>query len=155
MLNRFNIGGKGIEEQENLGITHRQLNEVYKYADILAGDYSLRLSANVCTPLCVVNPDDYPHIQFSVCSKNAFKMPLTLDLNGNLRLCNHSPVEIGNIFKDDYDGMFTSPYVVAWNRTIPLYCKECKKYPRCFAGCRAAAEQLGFGNESPDPVLLP
>jgi len=33
------------------------------------------------------------------------------------------------------------------------YCKECKRYEECFAGCRAASEQLGMGLEHADPIL--
>ena len=154
MLNRFNIGGMGINEKENLLLSHKELKDVYKKANELGSKYDIFLTSNVCTPLCLLKPEDYPFIASSSCSANASTMPMTLDIYGNIRLCNHSPVVAGNIFKDNFENILSSDYVKSWSKIIPDYCNSCDKYYRCFGGCRAAAEQLGLSLENPDPVLL-
>ncbi len=153
MLNRFNIGGTGIKEIENIKITNEQLSEAFKEAEAAAKELQLTVTSNVCTPFCVLNPKDYPHIPMSSCSSSVVNMPLTLDINGDMRLCNHSPVVVGNIYKDKLEDMFKSDYVKTWKTTIPEYCKGCELFPECLGGCRAASEQVGKSILDVDPVV--
>lgn len=80
-------------------------------------------------------------------------MPLTLDLLGNLRLCNHSPTVMGNIFKLKIEDILNSEKVKFWHSTIPDYCTDCKRYSKCKGGCRAASEQLGYSLKKIDPIV--
>ena len=154
MLNRFNIGGQGIKEKDNLHITEEELKQAYKDASVTGIKLKLRLTSNVCTPLCVVDPKNYKNIGFSICSPDVKKRPLTVDIHGNLRFCNHSPTILGNIFKDDLINMLNSEKAQLWSHTIPEFCSDCKLYTKCMAGCRAASEQLNMSLNSPDPILL-
>ena len=154
MLNRFNIGGQGISEKENLFITKAELNEAMKNASETGYKLNLSLSSNVCTPLCVVTPSDYKNIYFTTCSPDIKRRPLTIDILGNLRFCNHSPTILGNIFKDEINEMLNSEKAQLWNTVTPDFCKNCNLYPKCMAGCRAAAEQLKMSLNSPDPIVV-
>lgn len=154
MLNRFNIGGTGISEKHNLELSKNEINEAFKTASQAGKDLSISLSSNVCTPLCIVNPSDYKNIFFTTCSSDVSKRPLTIDIEGNLRFCNHSPTVLGNIFKDKLTDMFESEKAKMWSDKVPDYCATCDLYLTCAAGCRAAAEQLNLGLNSPDPVVL-
>ena len=153
MLNRFNIGGQGISEKENLYITKKELNEALKNASEIGYKLKLSLSSNVCTPLCVVATNDYRNIQFTTCSPDITKRPLTIDVHGDLRFCNHSPTILGNIFKDNIKEMLNSEKAQLWNNIIPDFCKDCDLYSKSMAGCRAAAEQLKMSLNSPDPIV--
>ena len=86
-------------------------------------------------------------------ASKAINMPITLDIAGNLRICNHSPVVIGNIYRDNFENMLTNDYIEKWEKTVPEYCSDCDLFDRCFGGCRAAAEQLGLSLDNTDPVL--
>lgn len=154
MLNRFNIGGNGILQKDNLQITKEQVNTAFGLASRAGKKLGISMSSNVCTPLCVVNPADYPNIVFTTCSPEVTKRPLTLDINGNLRFCNHSPTVLGNIFKHKLSKMLTSEKAQLWKNTKPDYCADCQLYSKCMAGCRAASEQLKLSLSSPDPILL-
>jgi len=153
MLNRFNIGGNGIAEEVNLAISHDELRKAYKIANEIAKSDGMTLTSNVCTPMCIVDPKDYPNIRMSSCAANVINMPLTLDIDGNLRLCNHSPVVVGNIFKDKIEDLLHSDYAKSWKEIVPEYCKNCNKYPKCLGGCRAASEQLGLPLSEVDPIV--
>lgn len=153
MLNRFNPGGRGIREQETLLPSLSDLRQAFTLADQLAEELGLDISSNVCTPVCVLNPDHYPRIGFGACSATADGMPLTLDCSGNLRLCNHSPHVAGNIFQEQLRDILHSPYVRRWKESVPAACAHCPDYTRCLGGCRAAAEQLGGQVEDADPLL--
>lgn len=154
MLNRFNIGGTGISEKENLELSKSEINTAFRLASNAGKELSLSLSSNVCTPLCIVNPSDYRNIFFTTCSSDVSKRPLTVDIDGNLRFCNHSPTVLGNIFKDKLSEMFESEKAKIWSEVVPDFCSSCDLYFSCAAGCRAAAEQLNLGLNSPDPLVL-
>lgn len=56
MLARFNIGGMGIHNVDELLISSKLLNNAFQLAEDMAPKLNIKLSANVCVPHCVVNP---------------------------------------------------------------------------------------------------
>ena len=153
MLNRFNIGGTGILEKENLWLSHEELKATYNLAAETGREHQLLLSSNVCTPICVLNPAEYQGISFSHCSADVARRPLTLDILGNLRFCNHSPTILGNIFTDDLETMLNSEKAKLWSQITPDFCTSCNLYDRCMGGCRAASEQVSNSLNEVDPVV--
>ncbi len=153
MLTRFNIGGSGIKNADLLTPSVMKLKQAFSVADELAGELGLSVTSNVCTPLCVLDPADYKRIGTQSCSANISNMPVTIDINGDVRICNHSPVIIGNIHRQPVDEIFESAYVKSWKTVKPEYCSTCGIYENCFGGCRAASEQLGLGLGHPDPII--
>jgi radical SAM protein with 4Fe4S-binding SPASM domain len=154
MLNRYNIGGNGIAQPEKIQPTVEQIQHAFREANLAAVELGMSLSSNVCTPLCLLNPADYPNIAFTSCSSNILNKPLTMDIDGNMRICNHSPIVIGNIFKQPISEILTSPYLRQWKDIVPEFCTDCELFPKCMGGCRAASEQTGKGLETVDPILI-
>lgn len=154
MLNRFNIGGQGISEKEQLQLSKEELNFAYSNASKAAKKFHISLTSNVCTPMCIINPENYKNIKFSFCSPDITKRPLTIDIYGDIRFCNHSPAKLGNIFRDDIRKILDSSNAKLWSDTIPIHCTDCKLYEKCMAGCRAASEQMGLSIKHADPILL-
>lgn len=154
MLNRFNIGGKGISENDNLELTKEEINFCFKEASKIGKELKLSLSSNVCSPLCIVNPKEYTNIYFTKCSPEVEKRPLTIDIDGNLRFCNHSPTVLGNIFTDKLNEMFESENAKQWKNVVPDYCSSCDLFSKCSAGCRAATEQMNLPLNFPDPIVI-
>lgn len=153
MLNRYNIGGTGIKFIKELATTKEELNRAFELANQAGKELNMILSSNVCTPLCLLNAKDHKNIMFTSCSSSILNKPLTLDIDGNMRICNHSPVVIGNIYKNSIDEIITSPYNQQWVDIVPEYCSECTLFDKCLGGCRAASEQMNLGLEHVDPVL--
>lgn len=153
MLNRFNIGGMGISCCNDLMPSLEDLRRAFSIANSASVEIGIRITSNVCTPICVLNPDDYQNIWFGHCGSDPKRKPLTIDHCGNLRLCNHSPVNAGNIFKNSFPEIFESDYVQSWNTCKPDFCDTCDKYLKCFAGCRAASEQMGNSLNCEDPII--
>jgi radical SAM protein with 4Fe4S-binding SPASM domain len=152
MITRFNVGGRGILNRARLSASKEELHRAFKVADEVASGRGMRITSNVCTPLCLVDPGEYPHIGIVGCSPEIEQKPVTLEPSGNLRICNHSPVVMGNIFKEPLEKILTSEYVKSW-KTVPGFCSECDLFHKCYGGCRGAAEQLGLSLENVDPVL--
>lgn len=153
MLNRYNIGGAGLRESSGLVVGRAALRRAFRAADRTADSLGIDITSNVCTPFCILNPADFPHIRMSACFPARTERPFTLDAIGNLRFCNHSPVVIGNIFEDRLGEVLSSPYLDGWRSAVPDYCAECDLYTKCYGGCRAAAEQMGLSLYHPDPIL--
>jgi radical SAM protein with 4Fe4S-binding SPASM domain len=145
MLNRYNIGGAGTANPASVSASREQLVAAFHVADCKARALGLTISSNVCSPRCVLNPEDYPSLTFGNCSDNALRRPVTVDLNGDIRLCNHSPVKAGNVFNQQLSDILTSPYAQSWKDIIPDYCAPCQLWSKCKGGCRAASEQCGLG----------
>ena len=153
MINRFNIGGRGISEAHNLLVGKEELQKTYQIANDASDKYGLSLTSNVCSPFCLLNPNDYPNIGFGSCYINALNLPVTLDIKGNIRLCNHSPIVAGNIFEQKLEDIFNSSYVKNWIHEKPAFCADCEIYNECLGGCRAASEQVYKNNNIVNPIL--
>lgn len=153
MVNRYNIGGRGIENNPDILLSYDELNAAFRKINDVAPTFRQRITSNVCTPFCLLNPSDFPNIGFGSCGDNPMHRPITLEINGNLRMCNHSPIVMGNIFKDSMEDIFESDYVKSWATTNPEHCSDCSIYDRCKGGCRAASEQMGMSLNSVDPVV--
>jgi radical SAM protein with 4Fe4S-binding SPASM domain len=153
MLNRYNIGGDGTANPASVSATHQQLHQAYRIANDKVEELGLTISSNVCTPQCLLNPSDYPRLMFGNCSEDPLKKPVTLDINGDIRLCNHSPVKAGNIFEQALGEILYSSYARSWGEVVPEYCTPCQLWEKCRGGCRAASEQCGWDLSHVDPIL--
>ena len=128
------------------------MKSVYKLADDLCEKGDIKIYTSVCTPFCVLNPNEYKHLKLTSCTQTIEKMQALLDMNGNIRICNHSPHIIGNIFKDSWESIVNSEYLKQW-KIRPEYCKTCTIFHDCKGGCRAASEQAGLGVGHVDPIV--
>jgi radical SAM protein with 4Fe4S-binding SPASM domain len=153
MLNRYNIGGKGCENPLEISASAEELRQAFTTANTKAEELGLTISSNVCTPVCLLNPEDYPSIGFGYCSFNVLQRPITLDINGNIRLCNHSPVVAGNIWEQSIEEILFSDYTTSWEKSIPTLCVSCREWEKCKGGCRAASEQCLQTLWEEDPII--
>jgi radical SAM protein with 4Fe4S-binding SPASM domain len=153
MLNRYNIGGKGCANPMEVSATAEELRSAFAVANDKSMELDLRLTANVCSPICLLNPAYYPLIGFGHCSFDVLKRPITLDINGNIRLCNHSPVVAGNIYQKELEEILNSDYTNQWETSVPDLCKPCSHWPVCKGGCRAASEQCFGELNIEDPII--
>lgn len=153
MLNRYNIGGKGCENPLGISASAEELHIAFYIANGKANDLNLKITANVCTPICLLNPSDYPSIGFGHCSFDVLARPITLDINGNIRLCNHSPKVAGNIYETELSKILYSDYTTQWETSIPEFCKSCSQWSVCKGGCRAASEQCSGRLDIEDPII--
>jgi radical SAM protein with 4Fe4S-binding SPASM domain len=153
MLNRYNIGGKGCANPMEVSATAEELRSAFTVANEKAAAPDMYLTANVCSPVCLLNPADYSNIGFGHCSANVLNRPITLDINGNIRLCNHSPVVAGNIYNQPLEEILYSEYADSWQTAIPEFCKKCTHWNICMGGCRAASEQVYGQLNKEDPII--
>lgn len=153
MVNRYNMGGEGLRDK-HLSASHEQLRQVFCEINDFASNHPIRIFSGVCTPHCLLDPADYPLIGFGSCSSNVYNRPLTFDTEGNIRMCNHSPVVAGNIYRQSFEEIFISDYVQEWDCLEAIeYCQDCSLLSVCKGGCRAASEQTNGSLNKVDPVV--
>lgn len=153
MVNRYNLGGEGLNHPNSLSASGNELRTAFSEVNEFAATSGMRIVSGVCTPHCILNPEDYPNISFGSCSDDVYRRPLTFDIEGNLRLCNHSPIVAGNIFKQSMGEILSSDYIDEWSKLNMPFCIQCSKLNQCRGGCRAASEQMGLTLKSEDPIV--
>jgi len=154
MLNRYNIGGEGVLNPTEVLPSKDKLQNAFKEISDEALKSGIQVFSGVCTPHCILRPQDYKGITFTSCSFDFSKRPITIDYLGNVRFCNHSPVILGNIYTATAEEILACSETKEWEKTIPDYCKNCRLFSSCKAGCRAATQQCGMSLDKPDPLIF-
>ena len=154
MVNRFNIGGMGLLHTKELVLDARTLKKAFADVEAFASAHpDMHFVSGVCTPLCLMDTRQYPHIRFTACSTDFTRRPVTVNYLGDVRFCNHSPFVQGNIHEKNISGILTDPENVARYSVLPEKCQGCELLKRCGGGCRAASEQVYGRFDRLDPVL--
>ena len=153
MVNRFNIGGLGKLYAKELTLTHEELRDAFRRVDAMAHELGMTIHSGVCTPMCLLDPKEYPHIMFTNCSTDLSRRPLTVNYRGDVRFCNHSPRVLGNIYDESLRSIIERSASDGYFDSVPDSCVGCKLWQRCRGGCRAASEQMYGTFDRIDPVM--
>ena len=153
MINRYNIGGSGCNNASEMLPEKDDLINAYEKCNRFAVDKNIKLYSLVCTPRCILNPEDYSNIMFSNCGCNNKKRIYTLSRDGKVRFCNHSPNSLGNIFTGTIKDVINSEKLALWGDIEPQFCAPCSSKESCRYGCRAVSEQMGYGLSKEDPII--
>lgn len=153
MVNRFNIGGLGKVYTDELTLTHDELRNAFRRVDAMAAELKMTIHSGVCSPMCLLDPEEYPHIMFTNCSTDLSRRPLTVNYRGDVRFCNHSPRVLGNIYSESLRSIIERSASDGYFDSVPESCAGCKLWQRCKGGCRAASEQMYGTFDRIDPVM--
>ena len=154
MVNRFNIGGMGLRHRSELVLDAAMLKKAFAEVEAFATAFpDMRFVSGVCTPLCMLDVNPYPHIQFSWCSTDFSRRPVAVNYKGDVRFCNHSPYVLGNIHERNINDILNDPATLERYSGVPERCSGCTFLSRCNGGCRAASEQVYGSFSEADPIL--
>lgn len=144
MYNRVNFGAHNLRHIARLAPTPAMIQANLDTLEALAQKYHLPVAVSVVVEPCVVDVSRYQNIHFGWCPLAGPEAYFTIDPSGNVRVCNHSPVELGNIRQGGFAEIYRNhPRVKAFRETWPEECAECDPNLKqmCRGGCKAAAEQ--------------
>ena len=154
MVNRFNLGGNGLKHRGELCLSREGLRSAFKLINDFALHHArINFVSGVCTPVCLLDPFQFPFIRFTTCSTDVESRPITISYRGDVRFCNHSPFVLGNIWERDLSDILEDKSILAHYSGVPEQCSECRLYPRCKGGCRAASEQVYGSFDLVDPII--
>lgn len=155
MVNRFNLGGNGLRNKDELCLSRQGLQNAFRTVSNFALDNpGIRFVSGVCTPVCLLDPLEFPGIRFTSCSTDISNRPVTISFKGDVRFCNHSPFVLGNIWERDLRDILQDEGLMKRYSGVPEQCAGCKLFARCKGGCRAASEQVYGSFDKVDPILL-
>ncbi len=152
LLNRFLVGGRGLDYAEELCLTTAELRHALMETDEVLTHAGRFGSLGTEVPACIVDGLDLQNINVSTrCA--AVSGFIAVDPSGYLRVCNHSPVRLCHY--TDLDGVSSHQLWQshARRRFHPTLCLGCDLIQGCDAGCRAAAYIAG-DICGPDPSTI-
>ena len=154
LLNRFLPGGRGIRHQNELSLTHEQINGMLDTAEDVLQTARRRGSAGTEIPFCVIKKyqHQYERIRFGfLCA--AAKRFFVVDPSGSIRACNHSPRKVGHIFNENLIDDIDYWNLFADRNYIPDVCAACRDISICDCGCREAANIISGSLKEIDPCM--
>jgi radical SAM protein with 4Fe4S-binding SPASM domain len=156
MYNRINLGARNIRHADRLLPTPDMIRENLDMLEELSARYRLPVAVSVVIEPCIIDVRKYKQIHFGWCPLAGEGSYFTIDPLGNVRICNHSSVILGNLNQDRFtDIYYNHPYVRAFRDTWPAECESCDPELKvmCCGGCKASAEQCYGTVAKVDPFV--
>ena len=123
MYNRMNFGSHNLNRVAKLAPPPELIEANLKTLDALARSTGLEVAASVVIEPCVVDVRSYKNIQFGWCPLADDEAYFTINPNGDVRICNHSPVTLGNIRNGGFGEIFRNhAHVKEFRETWPAEC---------------------------------
>ena len=122
---------------QDFELSRDELVGLLKAADTKAAEASRKFSVSLPLRPCQINPEKFPHLEFSKCICGKEKW--VIDSQGNLRTCELNKTILGNLLKDDFATLSTVPAVEKFINFRPYkYCSDCDMDDECRGGCNFA-----------------
>lgn len=155
MYNRINLSANNIRYAEQLLPTISMIKNNLEELEKINNMYKIQVASSVPIPPCLVDITKYKKIRFSWCPRGNEESYYTVDSSGNLKICNHSSVILGDLKTKKFSELIKHPYVSKFKKTVPIECINCDNELRnmCLGGCRAASEVCYGSLESVDPIV--
>jgi len=147
LYNRINAGAANSHRADELFMTPAMVDENLAVLDKIGAETGFPISTGVVIEPCMVDIARYPNILFNWCALAGERSSLIVDPAGNFRVCEHSAVVLGNVWRDSVRELYENhAHVEAFRTTWPTECADCDHPLKdsCRGGCKAAAEQA-FG----------
>lgn len=155
MYNRINLSANNIRYVEQLLPTISMIKNNLEELEKISNMYEIPIASSVPIPPCLVDITKYKKIRFSWCPRGNEESYYTVDSSGNLKICNHSSVILGDLKTKKFSELIKHPYVSKFKKTVPIECINCDNELKnmCLGGCRAASEVCYGSLESVDPIV--
>lgn len=153
MLNRFNPGGRGSAQLEQLLPSAEQVRELLAVANAAAEEFNFPISCSIPIQPCLVDVSRYPRLNFGFCAAGTERAYYTLDPVGNLRPCNHTATVLGSLLDEPFADLVAPQRIAPFVAAVPDFCAPCTLREECQGGCKAAAE-VCYGSLSAEEPFL-
>lgn len=154
MYNRVNLSANNIRYVDQLLPTVSMIKNNLDELEKIGNKYEIPIASSVPIPPCLVDIKKYKKIKFSWCPRGNDESYYTVDSSGNLKICNHSSIILGNLKTEKFVDLIKHPYITKFKETVPTECINCDNESKnlCLGGCRAASEVCYGSLELVDPI---
>jgi len=153
MLNRFNPGGRGASAIDELLPSVDEMRAALAVAEAASQEYHLPISCSIPIQPCLIDTSRYPHLGFGFCAAGSDRAYYTLDTEGNVRPCNHTPTVLGNAWDEPFAEIVSPARLATFRTAVPPFCAPCALRDECQGGCKASA-QVCYGDlHAEEPFL--
>lgn len=155
LYNRMNVAAHNYPYLKELLPSLEMIGENLGVLEEFAVRYSFPISCSIPIQPCLIDTSPYKNIHFGFCPLGGENSYLTVDPMGNLRVCNHSSVILGNLLEDSFWDLYDRPYMHEFKTLMPASCLDCPAEirDRCHGGCKAAAEECFGSLRAEEPFL--
>jgi radical SAM protein with 4Fe4S-binding SPASM domain len=153
MLNRFNPGGRGAAAIQDLLPGVDEIRAALEVAEAASQEYHLPISCSIPIQPCLVDTSHFRHLGFGFCAAGSSRAYYTLDTDGNVRPCNHTPTILGNAWDAPLAEIIAPARLADFAAAVPSFCEPCALRDECQGGCKAAA-QVCYGDLAAEEPLL-
>jgi radical SAM protein with 4Fe4S-binding SPASM domain len=155
LYNRINAGAANIRLADELFLTPKMVDQNLQTLDDIAAKQGFPVLVAVVVEPCMVDVLRFTNLSLGWCPLAGEDSAFIVDPSGNIRICKHSPVVLGNIRRNRFRDMLQHPYVESFRSTWPLECEDCRNLLRgmCRGGCKAAAAQAYGSFEHVEPFV--
>lgn len=153
MYNRMNV--TPFNNRPELTPSVEMVEENLALLEEFAARYPFPISSSIPIPPCLIDTSRYPHVHFGFCPLAGENSYFTVDPLGNLRVCNHSSVILGNLLEEPFWDLYERRYVMRFRTEMPASCQACPSTVRdvCHGGCKASAAECFGSFEEEEPFL--
>ncbi len=153
MLNRFNPGGRGAGNIEELLPTVEEMRAALEVAEAATQEFKLSVACSIPIQPCLIDNSAYPHLGFGFCAAGSSRAYYTLDTAGNVRPCNHTPTILGNAWDEPFAHIIAPARLAGFVAAVPAFCAPCALRNECQGGCKASAQVCYGSLEGEEPFL--
>ncbi len=153
MFNRFNPGGKGRDYIDELLPTPDELRHALEIANAASEKYGIGISCSIPIMPCILDVREYENLGYGFCAAGTDRAYYTIGPLGHLRMCNHTPSILGNLFDETFAELTAPDRIAEFCAARPDFCKGCSMEGECLGGCKAAAQACTGCLTDPEPFL--
>ncbi len=140
-LNRFVPTGAGAGRPDLLPLPSQLDAALAGASEISSMSPGIRVYTAIPVEDCLHPHVDFPGIEFGTCSCGVSKWAVSP--RGDLRICEQSPVILGNLLESSFREMTCSGVVTEFRASsFHDECSECRSWNSCGGGCRYLREYL-------------
>ncbi len=151
--NRMSPTGRAIHHMARLMPTPAQIEADLETAEVYGRAWGVRVATAMPIPPCIVRTSHLTWVRTGACSTGSKSPNIVLDARGNVRSCNLSANELGNLLTDEWSDIIGNSYFRTFKATVPEMCRGCTYEASCQGGCKESGHSAFGSHSQPEPLL--
>jgi len=151
---RFLPGGAGLAGWEALLPSPDAIDAALETGEEFGRKYGITVSVANPLPPCLNDTSKYTRVKTGSCAVGRGDHGFfAIDPEGNLKLCSHSPVVLGNLLTTPFEKIVRHSFVDEFENAVPEFCRDCPEFANCRGGCRSSGHVCYGEVGREDPYL--